>query len=241
MKKLLIVLAVLVLVLAWPVTLLFDEWHKFKSDDPTVWEDAIVAFELEDRKGNNPENPVVFVGSSSIRLWDSLVQDMAPVPVLQRGFGGAKFNDVVYYAERLVDVHKPAAVVVFVGTNDIQPGNAKSPDVLLASYQQFVKTVRQQQPELPIYYIAITPSQLRWEVWSIAQQTNRLISEFAAQDDNLYVIDTGQALLGSNQEPDPEFYRFDQLHLSEAGYKVWTRLIKPFVLPYAPADSSDTK
>lgn len=232
MKKVLLVVSILILVSAWPAAKLYSEWSKFDNDDPIAWEEDIVAFELEDAKGHNPESPVVFVGSSSIRFWGSLIEDMSPIPVVQRGFGGAKLNDVVHYADRLVSVHKPSAVVIFAGTNDILPGNSKSPEVLLASYQQFVENVRLGQNDLPIYYIAITPSASRWEAWSIAQATNKLVADYSAQDDSLYVIDTSEALMDSNGMPDSKFYKFDKLHLSDEGYEVWTRLIKPLLLPY---------
>jgi len=145
---------------------------------------------------------VIFVGSSSIRLWDTLVEDMAPIPVIQHGFGGAKLNDLVYYAERLVNAYQPRAVVVFAGSNDIDPAASKSPQVLLASYQEFVRRIRREQPALPVFYIGITPSPLRWSVWPIAQETNQLIQAWSEADPNLHFIDTSGALLGSDGEPD---------------------------------------
>ncbi|NND67626.1 MAG: hypothetical protein HKN19_08570, partial [Halioglobus sp.] len=148
-------------------------------------------------------------------------------PVIQHGFGGAKLNDAVVYARRLVNAYEPRAVVVFVGTNDIDPNASKSPEVLLASYQEFVSIVRADQPELPILYIGITPSPLRWSVWDIAQETNRLIDSYSESDPNLHFIDTSPGLLGATGEPIREHYVFDGLHLSESGYAAWTRIIRP--------------
>ena len=234
MKKILLLTGVFLLALVGTACGNYNiELEKFKSEDPRVWDEDIAVFEKEDAKGKNPTSPVVFVGSSSIRFWDSLVEDMAPIPVVQRGFGGAKFNDVVYYAERLVSVHKPSAVVLFVGTNDISSSGTKPPEVLLASYKQFVEKVRQKQSHLPIYYIAITQSNMRWEFWSIAQKTNQLIVDYAMQDENLYVIDTSSALMGADGKPDANNYRLDRLHLNEKGYSKWTNLIKPYILQYA--------
>jgi lysophospholipase L1-like esterase len=234
MNKLLLVVLFVVLALSWPAYRFYLEYQRAVSDDPLVWAEVVAAFEERDARGENPRDPVVFVGSSSIRLWDTLAADMAPVPVVQRGFGGAKLNDVVYYAERLVSVHRPSAVVIFAGTNDISPGASKSPETLLASYREFVAKVRAEQADLPIYFIAITPSQLRWEVWPVAQRTNELIRAYSQRDDNLHVIDTGAALLGEDGTPDPDNYMIDRLHLSEQGYAIWTRLIRPHVLAYAP-------
>ena len=92
---------------------------------------------------------------------------MRPIRVIQHGFGGAKLNDLVHYATRLVNAYRPRAVVVFAGTNDIDPRAQKPPAVLLESYQAFVRKVHAQMPHVPIYYIGITPSPMRWSVCPI--------------------------------------------------------------------------
>jgi len=195
-------------------------------DDPRRWEDTIHAFEKAAEISPEPKDAVVFVGSSSIRRWSTLRDDMAPIPVIQRGFGGSRLGDAAYYAERLVNVYRPRAVVLFSGTNDITPEQAKSPKALLASYQEFVKKVRADLPDVPIYFVEITPSPLRWSVWNIAQNTNRRIAKYSARHKNLRVIDLSPFLLGTSGEPDPRFYVEDRLHMSAAGYEIWTREIK---------------
>ena len=138
LKYLVGLLTVILLAVSWPGFRLYQELNKRWSEDPLVWEADIAAFDTLAQVTPPPENALVFVGSSSIRLWDSLIQDMAPIPVIQRGFGGAKLNDVVHYADRLVNAHRPAAVVIFAGSNDLTPGDVKTPEQLLYSYQQFV-------------------------------------------------------------------------------------------------------
>jgi lysophospholipase L1-like esterase len=234
MKKILKVLAwlfgVLVLALSWPAWQLYQETQNARSEDPLVWEDAVSALESTTGHLYVAGQDVVFIGSSSIRLWDNLADDMAPMRVIQHGFGGAKLNDVVYYAKRLVTAWQPRAVVVFAGTNDIDPRASKSPRVLLASYQSFVAQVRAAQPEVPIFYIGITPSPLRWSVWSIAQSTNALIEQWSTTDPNLYFIDTSAALMDGSGVPDPDNYRFDGLHLSAQGYGIWRGIIRKHLL-----------
>ncbi len=227
LKIILALVAVGLLLASWPAWQLYTEIQKAKSEDPLEWEEAVASLEAGSRGSCAPGECVLFVGSSSIRLWDSLAADMAPIPVIQHGFGGAKLNDLVHYAQRLVTPFRPRAVVVFAGTNDIDPAASKSPEVLLASYRSFVEIIRAAQPDVPIYYIGITPSPLRWSVWPIAQQTNALIEAWSANDANLHFIDTSQALLGANGEPDRDNYIFDGLHLSAQGYGAWTGIIRP--------------
>jgi len=225
-----VLLGLLLLGISWPAWQLYGEIRNARSESPLVWEEAVSALESKTRNLHAPGQAVVFIGSSSIRLWDTLEEDMSPIPVIQHGFGGAKLNAIVHYAERLVSAYRPRAVVVFAGTNDIDPAASKAPEVLLASYQAFVQKVRSKQPELPIFYIGITPSPRRWAVWPIAQSTNRLIENWSKADPNLHFIDTSAALLGSNGEPNRDNYFFDGLHLSKRGYGIWREIIRQRLL-----------
>ncbi|MCR9106296.1 MAG: GDSL-type esterase/lipase family protein [Gammaproteobacteria bacterium] len=229
-KRTLFAVAALLLLISWPAYKFYSEISKAMSEDPLVWEADIAALEKKTAGRFAPGEGVVFVGSSSIRLWSTLEQDMAPIPVIQHGFGGAKIQDVVHYADRLITNYQPRAVVVFVATNDITPEAAKPPRVVLAAYQALIEKIRRENADLPVFYIAITPSILRWSVWDVAQQVNALIAQWSKTQRNLYVIDTGAALLNADGEPDDSNYVIDGLHLSEAGYRIWTRLIKPPLL-----------
>lgn len=242
LKLLAAMLGLVILGLSWPAWQLYTEIQKGRSEDPQVWEEDISALESKTSGLYGPGEGVVFLGSSSIRLWNTLVDDMAPIGVIQHGFGGAKLNDVIYYAQRLVNAYQPRAVVIFAGTNDIHPGASKTPEVLFASYQTLVRKIRVDRPDLPIFYIAITPSTMRWSVWPIAQATNQLIEDWSAEDPNLYVIDTSHALMGSSGEPDSENYRRDGLHLSEQGYRIWREIIRTRLMGELgyPTDTADT-
>jgi lysophospholipase L1-like esterase len=232
----------LLVALAGIVSLVLLALSESSDSNPLYWQDAIEAFEVEASRSVPPQNAVVFVGSSSIRMWRSLAEDMCPIRVIQRGFGGARLSDLVAYAERLVNVYRPLAVVVFAGSNDITPEASSRPIRVLQHYQAFVARVRADLPTVPIYYIAITPSPERWSIWSLAASANRLIQAYAQTQDHLYFIDTGPALLDHRGVPDPANYLSDDLHLSQRGYAIWRRIIRSRLLQNAalaaPADSA---
>ena len=224
LKKLII--AVPILLLVYGGYNLYQDIVKSKSEDPLVWVADILALEEQLLIEPAKDGSILFIGSSSIRFWDSIAQDMKPFDVVQRGFGGSKLLDVVHYADRLLEIGaQPAAIGVFVGTNDVHPGAAKDPALLLQRYQEFIKIVRNKYSDTPVYYIAITPSEMRWEVWDVAQHTNRLISDYSNTQDKLFVIDVGASLLGSDGKPDSDLYRLDGLHLNEKGYTHWSKAI----------------
>ncbi|OQA45623.1 MAG: GDSL-like Lipase/Acylhydrolase [Chloroflexi bacterium ADurb.Bin325] len=203
------------------------------STDPDAWEWAIARFEAEDRRQPPPRGAVVFTGSSSITFWDTLARDMAPLPVINRGFGGSRIDQVARYVDRIVVPYGPRAVVLFAGTNDISGRQPKTAQQVYEGYLTFVANVRAALPETPIYYISITPTPSRWALWPIAREANELIqTHAAAAADHLYFIDLTDAILGPDGAPRRELYRADKLHPNAQGYAVWTAQIRPLLLQY---------
>jgi lysophospholipase L1-like esterase len=198
--------------------------------DPNAWEASIRRFEAEDRRSLPPADCVVFTGSSSITFWATLEQDLAPLRVINRGFGGSRVNDVVHYADRVVIPYHPRAVVLFVGTNDIAWPRPASAQQVYDGYRAFVDRVRAALPETPIYFVSITPTPLRWSYWPIVQEANRLIQAKVQTDALLRFIELTDAILAPNGRPDRSLFRADRLHPNHKGYARWTAVIKPILL-----------
>lgn len=196
-------------------------------NDPDAWEASICTFEEQDRRQPPAPGMIVFTGSSSFTLWSAMEHDLAPLPVLNRGFGGARMQDVVHYAERVVLPYRPCAVVLFAGTNDIAWPKPATAQQVYEGYLAFVQYVHSRLPEVPVYFVAITPTPSRWEYWSIVQEANRLIEEHTRSDPRLHFIDLTDQLLGPDGKPDRSLYRFDRLHPNQRGYTKWTAVIKP--------------
>jgi lysophospholipase L1-like esterase len=191
-----------------------------------AWEPAIAAFEASDRVSPPPSGEIVFVGSSSIRLWD--VQKYFPgLTVINRGFGGSQLSDSVRYAERIVIPYKPRIVVVYAGDNDIY-GGATSEEVAIQA-EQFVRTVRAKLPDVRIVFIGIKPSLLRWTVVERMRLANDLIRRFAEHDDKVAFVDVDHAMLGWDETPRPDLFVEDGLHMTPHGYELWSTLLRPLL------------
>ncbi len=203
-------------------------------DDPARWESDIAAFEALDKATVPPENALVFIGSSSIKLWESLAEDMAPMPVIQRGFGGSKLADATHYIDRIITPYAPRAVVIFSGSNDIAGETPKSAEAVFTLYTEFVSEVHKRLPGTPIYFIAISPTGARWAHRDIVADTNALVEAHAAKHDDLYYINTASALLDENGQSREELFREDKLHLNKDGYAVWTSIIRPALIDLYP-------
>lgn len=200
---------------------------------PAQWEQEIQAFEASDRTNPPPKGGILFVGSSSIRLWKTLARDFAAYPVINRGFGGSEIADCVYFAERIVFPHEPRMVVMFAGGNDLHRG--KTPEQVADDFSAFVTKVRARLPAVRIAYISVTPTPARWEELEKIRTLNRLIEQGCNKNAALAFINLFPHLLGEDGLPRPEIFQEDRLHMNVKGYEIWTRTVRPFLAPPAPS------
>jgi hypothetical protein len=200
---------------------------KYRSlPEVKAWENDIRKFEELDQTEKYSPEAVLFAGSSSIRLWSDIASDMAPYEVIQRGFGGSKLSDLVVYADRIISPHPCRAIVLFVA-NDITGNNGdKTPEETASLFRNVLKIIRKSHPVTPVFWIEITPTPLRWNVWPQVSQANQLIKEVCENNKNTYFISTGSAFLDEKGFPMPEYFMPDKLHLNPEGYKVWSGIIK---------------
>lgn len=190
------------------------------------WENDIQKFEQLDKSEKYPENAILFAGSSSIRLWETLGKDMAPYSVIQRGFGGSKLSDLAIYAHRIFDPHPCQAIVIFVANDITGSDKDKSPDEVAGLFGNVLKTIRKGHPSTPVFWIEITPTASRWKVWPEIQKANALIKDVCNKNKNTYFINTSYAFLDEKGLPKAELFREDKLHLTAEGYAVWTKIIR---------------
>jgi Lysophospholipase L1 and related esterases len=193
------------------------------------WQKDIDAFIAADAAKPPQPGGVVFVGSSSIRMWKTLADDFAGTHVVNRGFGGSQLADSVHYFDQLVRPHAPRTVVLYAGDNDLWSG--KSPETVLADFQAFCAKVHEAFPQARVAYIAIKPSPSRWKIREQMIRTNELIAAECAQDPRRVFIDVFTPMLDADGQPRPEFYIKDMLHMNAAGYAVWTRAVAPVLKP----------
>lgn len=197
-----------------------------KKQDFSRWEKDIAAFERRDRDKAPPKTPVVFVGSSSIRLWD-LSKSFPRLSALNRGFGGSQLADVVHFAPRIVLKYDPRLIVLYAGDNDLAAG--KTPQRVFADFQDFAKIVQEKLPKTRIVFISIKPSLRRWASIDKIRQTNGLIEAACKKDKRLVYLDIATPMLGEDGKPRRELFAEDGLHLNAKGYAVWAERLKPYL------------
>lgn len=170
---------------------------------------------------------ILFLGSSSIRLWDSLVEDMAPLPVIQRGYGGAHFRDLIFFIDTILNQHDLSMVVCFVANDISQSKSDESTKKILKNFDYAMRRIRKKHPTIPIVQLSITPTESRWHLWSQINNLNAGLKSYCESNDNIYFIETTPYFLNAEGLPKKELFRKDKLHLNKAGYALWKTLIKP--------------
>ena len=190
------------------------------------WEETIAAFEASDRESPPAKGGVLFVGSSSIRLW-KLEKWFPDLAAINRGFGGSQISDVNRYTARIVLPYEPHTIVFYAGDNDINA--KKSPERVASDFKAFVEMVQKELPHTTIHFIPIKPSLKRWDQYADQQEANRLIESMCQGKRHLTYVDIVTPMLGEDGEPRPELFADDGLHLNEAGYKLWTSVVAPLL------------
>jgi len=195
--------------------------------DPFRFEADIAAFAREDEAAPPPAGAVVAVGSSSIVFWRSIARDLAPIPVVPRGFGGSTMSDALYWADRIVPSGAVRAVLLYEGDNDVEMG--LTPDAVRGAFDALVSTLRARSPRLRVWVLSIKPSPARRDHWPAAAEANRLLAEACAADEGLHYVDVATAMLDGRGEPIAELFGEDCLHLNEDGYALWTSIVAPIL------------
>lgn len=191
------------------------------------WANDMARFAEEDAAHPPPHDAVLFIGSSSIRFWNSLAEDFPGIAVINRGFGGSQIRDSTWYADRIVVPYKPRLVVFYAGDNDINAG--RKPAQVLADVQAFVARVRKDLPDVRIGYLAIKPSPSRIEQLPLQQEANRMIRDWIATQQRIDFIDVATPMLDASGVPRPELFRSDRLHMTAEGYAIWRDVVAPYL------------
>ena len=202
------------------------------SQSNRQFEEEVSLLESLDFEEKAGEKDVLFIGSSSIRLWDNIQVDMYPYSSIKRGYGGAHFYDLIHFSERLVKNHSPKAILIFVanditGSNDLtnKVGDL-SPNEVKKLFKYNYKLIRNIHKHIPIFLIETTPTPKRWKVWNKILQANKKLERFCKQVPNLYFISTRDKFIGADGLPIQSFFLNDKLHLNVDGYKLWSSVIK---------------
>jgi lysophospholipase L1-like esterase len=187
------------------------------------YEEEVRLLELTKKLSPGDDPPVVFYGSSSIRLWETLEEDFPGMGAMNLGFGGSTMAACAHFFRRLVPPHRPRSLLIYAGDNDL--GDGRSPEQVLGSLRDLLRQVDELIGSIPLAFLSIKPSPARQYLEEKIQRSNALArDEISARPAGRF-IDIYPRMLGGDSRPRAELYADDGLHLSRLGYQVWAETI----------------
>lgn len=193
--------------------------------DTGRFKNEVENYERQDTYQNNL-GKILFIGSSSFRLWDNFYRDFEGHPVINRGIGGAVICDLLIYMDRMIAKYVPPKIFLYIGENDVAQG--MTPEQTLERFEYLLSQLRVKVPQAKIYFISMKPSPARAHYFTNFQQTNDLINQISDKY-KFQFIDIFQSMLKADGTVREDIWKSDQLHMNQKGYAIWLPLILPYL------------
>jgi lysophospholipase L1-like esterase len=192
--------------------------------------DEIRAFKIQDSIKMPPQNAILFVGSSSFRKWKDVQSYFPGYKIINRGFGGSSLPDVIRYANDIIFPYHPKEIVIYCGENDFPADSTVTSQIVFDRFKTLYGMIRAKLPTVPVVYISIKPSPSRREYWPKMLEANKLIKNYIGTQQHASFVDVFDLMLNENNQPKPEIFLNDSLHMNAKGYAIWKKAIQPYLI-----------
>jgi lysophospholipase L1-like esterase len=190
----------------------------------------IQAFKTADSISFPAKNQVLFVGSSSFRLWKTLKDDFPKHRILNRSFGGATLKDQLRYRYDVIFPYQPKQIVMYCGENDFAESDTVTSTIVVERFITLFRLIRSKYPDVPFAYVAMKPSPSRIHLQAKVKEANEQIRSYLRNMRKTVFIDVYSAMLNADGSIKNELFSEDRLHMNDKGYAIWKRLIGPYLL-----------
>jgi len=188
--------------------------------------DEIRAFQKQDQAHSPKKGLILFVGSSSFRMWSDMQQAFPRHPLLNRSFGGSTLLDQARFVDQVVTPYAPKEIVFYCGENDFAAEPKLDPAQVVGRFELLFVMIRRRVGEVKFVYVSMKPSPSRWSLAAKFRKANAGIAAFLKRQPKTAYIDVWPAMLTRAGTPDPSIFKSDNLHMNEKGYRRWIPLIE---------------
>jgi len=200
----------------------------FAQQNIPFWKE-IQAFKKEDSLHQQPKNAILFVGSSSFRIWKDVQQAFPKHIIINRGFGGSTLPDVIRYTNDIIIPYKPKQIVIYCGDNDLASSDTVSAELVFQRFDSLFHLIRTALPKASVVFVSIKPSPSRWQLKEKMITANQLIHDFLQTEKNTAFVDVWSPMLTTEGNPREELFQADRLHMKPEGYAIWQKAIEPYL------------
>ncbi len=190
----------------------------------------IAAFKKQDAVLFPPKNEILFVGSSSFRMWKDVQTAFPNHIIINRGFGGSALPDVIRYADEIIFPYQPKQIVIYCGENDIAAADSVTAQMVLERFKILFSEIRKELVDVPVLFVSIKPSPSRWAMKDRMITANKLIKKYLKKQKHTKYISVWKAMLAPGGEPIKDIFIGDNLHMNTKGYAIWQKIIEPCLL-----------
>lgn len=211
-----------------------EAYLPIRRADPAQWvtryQKSIDKYIDENRTMEDRSCDALFFGSSSINRWNTIYDDMAPMKVLRRSYGGATIRDMIYNYDVIARGYDPKVFVLYVGNDITTSATGISVGDTYDLFRVFINMVRRDYPDTPFVVLSLIPSFRRAPVLEQQKKLNYLLEEYAGNTPGVYYMDITAPLYDGDGNLRPELYDADNLHVNAMGYAEWTKILRPALL-----------
>jgi lysophospholipase L1-like esterase len=187
-------------------------------------------FKKQDSINHPPQHAILFVGSSSFTKWTDVQSYFPKYTIINRGFGGSSFPDVIRYADDIIFPYHPKQVVIYCGDNDLAFSDTVTSTIVFDRFKKLFVLIREKLPDENIVFVSIKPSPSRARLMPKDEEANNLIKQFLSAQKNASFIDVYHLMLDKDGKPIDDIFIQDKLHMNAKGYAIWQKAIEPYLM-----------
>jgi lysophospholipase L1-like esterase len=187
----------------------------------------IQRFKAIDSETLPPQHAILFIGSSSFTMWYDVSSYFPEYTIINRAFGGSTLEDLIRYVDDIVFPYAPSKIVIYCGENDFAVNDTVDVEMVTQRFYTLFGLIRNRLPQVPISYVSMKPSPLRWNLAGKFREANGKIETFIKLQPNTRFINVWDSMLNADGVPDKDIFLDDMLHMNAKGYAIWQKLIEP--------------
>lgn len=192
--------------------------------------DEVQAYRKQDSISVPPRNAILFIGSSSFRLWKNMQDDFPGYTIINRGLGGSSLPDIIHYADEMIFAYKPKQIIIYCGDNDLAASDTVTAETVVKRFGDLFELIRNRKPGIPVVYVSIKPSPSRERLLPAMMLANKTIKEFLKTKPHTAFADVFSEMMSSDGKIRTDIFLEDKLHMNAKGYATWIKTITPYLL-----------